>query len=442
MSWGAIALARLPDVWLVRGFSIALGVAVGIVATAFRVGAERGFVAWSALVHAPPDRSIPGWWLGAVGSAALVVAAVGLTRRLSPEGAGSGIQEVEGVLSGELGAIRWRRVLPVKFFGGLAAMAAGLVLGREGPTIHMGGALGAALTSLSRRAREHLRSFLGAGSAAGLAVAFQAPLGGILFAMEELRRELTLRSLRAQCVVIATITAVLVSTAIAGPVRILPIPIYEAPPLAELALAVPFAVGVAAYGVFLNAAIVGSLDAMRRIVERIGWIFPALLLGAGVGALVFAWPDVTGGGELLAVRLFEEPLAVGMLAALLVARTLLFGLSYAGGTPGGIFAPQLAFGALLGLLFSHALHAVAPDLDLESGRFAVAGMAALLTATVRAPLTGLALVVEMTGNHALIPMLLIVSVVADVTADALGGRPIYQSLLQRTLELRGSHPPS
>lgn len=432
----ASALKSPPGPWFQRLLAVALGVAVGAVGTIFRIGAEKGFAAWEAVVQSPPGNEIPGWWLGAVGSAVLVVAAVGLTRRLSPEGAGSGIQEIEGVLAGTRPALRWWRILPVKFFGGLAAMASGLIVGREGPTIHMGGALGAAIGSLSGRAREQTSLLVGAGSAAGLAVAFNAPLGGILFAMEELRREFPMDSPRAQCVVIATVTAMLVSVAIAGPVRILPIPIYAPPALLELALVLPFAIGVAAYGVFFNAALVRSLDAMRRVVTRVGWIAPALLLGAATGALVFALPDVTGGGESLSIRLLESPRSLGALAFLLLARTLLFNASYSGGTPGGIFAPQLAFGVLLGLLFADGVASLAPALGLEPGRFAVAGMAALLTATVRAPLTGLALVVEMTGNFSLLPMALVASLVADVTAETLGGRPIYEVLLERALAIR------
>ena len=436
----ARALTSPQSPWFPRLLAVALGVVVGVVGTLFRIGAEKGYAAWVALVHAPLGHEIPGWWLGAVGSAVLVVAAVGLTRRLSPEGAGSGIQEIEGVLAGTRPPPRWKRIVPVKLVGGLAAMTSGLILGREGPTIHVGGALGAAIGSFGARAREQSAVLVAAGSAAGLGVAFNAPLGGILFAMEELRREFPMDSPRAQCVVIATITAMIVSVGIAGPVRVLPIPIYAPPQMLEIALALPFAALVAAYGVFFNAALVRSLDAMRTVVARVGWIAPALLLGAGTGVLVFAFPDLTGGGESLSIRLLESPRTLGALALLLVARTAIFHASYSGGTPGGIFAPQLAFGVLLGLLFAHGALALFPALGLEPGRFAVAGMAALLTATVRAPLTGLALVVEMTGNFSLLPMALVASLVADVTADALGGRPIYEVLLERALALRAEGP--
>lgn len=422
--------------WVPRLLALALGVLVGLVGTAFRLGAEQGYAAFSALVQTPPLAAIPGFWLGVVGSAALVAAAVGLTRRLSPEGAGSGIQEIEGVLAGSRPNPRWKRILPVKFFGGLAAMSSGLILGREGPTIHMGGALGAALASSGKRARPHESSLVGAGSAAGLAVAFNAPLGGILFAMEELRREFPMDSPRAQAVVIASITAVLVSIAIGGPVRILPIPVYAAPSMLEIALALPFAVGVALYGVFFNAALVWSLDAMRAVLARIGWIAPALALGCGAGALLSVLPELTGGGEELCVHLLRGVFPLGTLAVLLLLRSVIFNLSYSGGTPGGIFAPQLAFGAILGLLFAGGLQQLWPDLPLEPGRFAVVGMAALLTATVRAPLTGLALVIEMTGNLALLPMALVASVVADLSAERFGGRPIYEVLLERALALR------
>jgi CIC family chloride channel protein len=414
------------------------GAAIGVIGTAFRVAAERAFAAYAHALASGLPGPLPAWLPGVLASAGAVALAVLVTRRFMPEAAGSGIQEIEGALAGVRPIPRWKGLLPVKFFGGLVAIAAGLILGREGPTIHMGGSVGAAFGALVPSGRERAKVLVGAGAGAGLAVAFNAPMGGILFAMEEMRREFPLDLRKAQCVFLACISATLVSVMLTGPVRILPIPLYGAPTLLELACVVPFALGVGVYGVFFNRALVRALDTMHDVLARVGWVIPALLVGGGFGFLVWAAVDLTGGGESLTVRLLANPPAVGVLALLLLGRTLLFNVSYAAGTPGGIFAPQLAFGTLLALLFVGGAAQLAPDLALEPGRFAVAGMAALLTATVRAPLTGLALVVEMTGNYALIPMALLASVVADLTADALGGRPIYDVLLDRAVGRRTS----
>ncbi|MCC6641128.1 MAG: H(+)/Cl(-) exchange transporter ClcA [Deltaproteobacteria bacterium] len=430
-----IASCDEPRGWRLRFAALLTGIAIGIVGTAFRIGADEGYAGFAGLLAAEGDGALPGWLLGALAGAALTAAAVFLTRRFAPEAAGSGIQEIEGTLAGVRPPLRWSRILPVKFVAGILAMVPGLVLGREGPTIHMGGCAGGALSSRMAPRREDARVLVGAGAAAGLAVAFGAPLGGFLFALEELRREFRLTVASAHCVLLAVLAAVLVCFALREPGRSLPIPVYAQAGAGDLLLTVPFAILAGVCGVLFNAGLVHALDALREVVRRVGWLVPALVTGGAVGAIVFAWPDLTGGGEELVIRLLTTPQAMRALLVVLVARLLVFGASYAAGTPGGIFAPQLAFGALLGLLYAGSVDAIAPGAAAEPGRFAVAGMAALLTATVRAPLTALALVVEMTGSYPLLLMVLLAVVVADLTANAAGGRPIYETLLERTLRI-------
>ena len=216
-----------------------VGAAVGLVGTAFREAARRGYELFGGMLGAADARGIPGWVAGAAGGAVLVVLSAFLTRRFAGESAGSGIQEVEGILAGTLPPIRWRRVLPVKFFGGLFALSAGLLLGREGPTIHMGAGIASAVAERSRASRERLHLLLGAGAAAGLAVAFRAPLAGILFALEELRREFPPTRQAIRAVALATITAVLVGIALTGRSPLLPVAAARSPTALELGLVIP-----------------------------------------------------------------------------------------------------------------------------------------------------------------------------------------------------------
>ncbi len=410
--------------------AIVVGVLVGLVGTAFREAARRGYEIFGEILGAADTRGIPGWAAGALGGAILVGVSAALTRRVARESAGSGIQEVEGILAGSLPPIRWRRVLPVKFFGGLLSLSSGLLLGREGPTIHMGTAIASAVAERSRAPRERLHILLGAGAAAGLAVAFRAPLAGILFALEELRREFppTRRSIRA--VSLATITAVLVGIALAGPSPLLPLPPARSPSALELGLVVPFSMLVAVLGLAFNAALVASIGWSRSVARRGGALPLALVVGAGIGALAWIAPPFTGGGEELAVRLVAAAPAAGLLALLLVGRFVLFDASYATGVPGGIFAPQLALGVCAGLLAVVAGAKLAPAHGFSIVLWSIAGMAALLAATVRAPLTGVALVIEMTGCLPAGLMALVAAITADVTARALGGRPIYEALIE------------
>lgn len=411
--------------------AIVVGLLVGLVGTMFREAARRGYELFGEMLGAADSRGIPGWAAGAFGGALLVVISAALTRRFAPESAGSGIQEVEGILAGTLPPFRWRRLLPVKFFAGLLALSGGLLLGREGPTIHMGAAIASAVAERSRASRERQHLLLGAGAAAGLAVAFRAPIAGILFALEELRREFPPTRASIRAVSLATITAVLVGIALAGPSPLLPLPPARSPSALELGLVVPFAMLVAVLGLAFNAALGASIGFSRSVARR-GRALPlALVVGAGVGALAWIAPPFTGGGEELAARLVTAAPAAGLIVLLLVGRFLLGDASYAAGVPGGIFAPQLALGVCAGLLAVVAGAKLAPAHGFSIVLWSVAGMAALLAATVRAPLTGVALVIEMTGCLPAGLMALVAAITADVTARALGGRPIYELILER-----------
>lgn len=407
------------------------GCLVGIVAATFRLAIERGYAGFSTFAATVDAYGCPGWVVAPLAGAVLVTVAVFFTRRFAPEAAGSGIQHIEGTMKGVLPPIRWQRVIPVKFASGLAAMSSGLVLGREGPSIHLGGAIGAMIGHFARVADEHRHALSAAGAGAGLTVAFNAPIGGILFVAEEMRDDITYTHLVAQYVVVASILATVAGGAILGMQRVLPMPPVAEPTAIELLLAVVFAIGVGVFGVFLNGALLRTIDKMRGLANRLGWMTVSIAVGMAIGLLVWCYPDATSGGEVLTAGLVKVDLLPQAMLVLLLVRLLVFLVSYGAGTPGGIFAPQLAFGALFGLLFAAVVDHVAPGLIVEPTKFAVAGMAGLLTATVRAPLTGLALVLEMTGSINLVFMMLVVALTCAATAELLGGRPIYKQMLER-----------
>jgi CIC family chloride channel protein len=271
-------------------------------------------------------------------------------------------------------------------------------------------------------------------------VAFNAPVGGILFVVEELRDKFSLTRESLLSVILASLTAVGIGWLIVGADRVLPIAAHQLASGREWLLVLPFAMLVGGYAAWFNWALVGTLDAVRLLRQRLSWPFVAALIGGSVGALLSLLIDATGGGEGLVPNLLTGRSGLPLLLLLLVVRSVAFNICYASGTPGGIFAPQLAFGTLLALLFCGAFEHLAPALITDPGRFAVVGMAALIAATVRAPLTGLALIIEMTGDFAQIPFALAGAAIASVTAHLLGSRPIYDVLLERTLRLAGEGP--
>ncbi|WP_051774356.1 ClC family H(+)/Cl(-) exchange transporter [Streptomyces sp. NRRL S-237] len=348
-----------------------------------------------------------------------------------PHAAGSGIQHVEAVWRQEAEA-RTAWLLPAKFIGGLIAIGSGLVLGREGPIVHMGAAIGSTAGRRGRLDPEDARMLHTALGGAGLAVAFTAPLGGLLFVCEEVTR--TIRPRLVLLTLVGTVTAVAGSRIVVGDALVLPLSAVPAPPLWMLPVFLLSGMTAGALGTAYSTLVVRTLLVCDRL-PRVPLVARAAIIGAGVGALMAFDPLLTGGGDQLSERLLTGGgLTVAALLLCLAVRFVAGPLSYAAATPGGLFAPLLALGALWGTL-THALAApLLPDGAAGAATFAVVGMAAMFTGVVRAPLTGAVLVVEMTGSGALLLPLLTACFAATVTADRLGSEPIYDTLRRRMLE--------
>jgi chloride channel protein, CIC family len=187
-----------------------------------------------------------------------------------------------------------------------------------------------------------------------------------------------------------------------------------------------------AVGALFNAATVGLLRFADRM-PALGSVNRAAIIGGTVGLVAWFAPALVGGGDNLTQAILADRYTVGALGAVFLVRFLLGPWSYAAGAPGGIFAPLLVLGASSGALFAGALNHSIPPLNLSPVAFAVVGMAALFSASVRAPLTGIVLTVEMTGRGDLTLPLLGASLVAMVVAIVLNSDPIYEALKRRML---------
>jgi chloride channel protein, CIC family len=429
--------------------SIVLGLCTGAVASALHVAIDA-VVGWHRALAGGTSRGMVDTWITAAIVAApvgavFVVAARTLCRLFSPEATGSGIQEVEGALAGER-TLAWRRVIPIKFVGGVLAIGAGLSLGREGPSIHLGACAGRMLADRWRLGHAEASALIAAGAGAGLAAAFNAPLAGILFVGEELRRGLPHSGTATHVVIIACTVATIFGWSVVGLGPMLPLPAFAWPTTGAWPLFVVLGALVGALGVLFNACLLAALDAFERLPRRSGGMVAAAV-GGFAGFCLAIRPDFVGEGAALAVRLITDAPAVSLLIGLLIVRTLFFLASYPLAVPGGLFAPLLALGAIVGLAFGGVAESLLPGLDGISGPFAVTAMAALVTATVRAPMTAIVLVAELTGTYGLLPAMIVASATASITAQAIGGRPIYEQLLARTLakagqSVSGGHSPA
>ncbi|MCF6776942.1 H(+)/Cl(-) exchange transporter ClcA [Thiotrichales bacterium 19X7-9] len=363
-----------------------------------------------------------------------------IVRHIVPEASGSGVQEIEGVLENKR-QMRWWRVLPAKFFGGILSLSSGLVLGREGPTIQIGGAIGHLVRRLFKLDKEYAHILIAAGAGAGLAAAFNTPLAGILFVIEEMRHQFKYSFQSLQTVIITCVVADIFLQIILqmGGYNIrqmmdIDMTAYQSLPLSSLWLFIIFGVIFGAFGTIFNKYLVYSLNffAKRNGFNFWKWI---ILIGVATGLFLVFFPEVIGGGYNVMPKALHGNFTLTILIVLFVLRFATTLISYGTGVPGGIFAPMLALGTIFGMFFGLIAHYFFPELIVHPQVFAVAGMSALFTATVSAPLTGIVLVVEMTMNYALILPLILTCFSATITAIFMGGSPIYSTLLTRTLIL-------
>ncbi|MGF1766803.1 H(+)/Cl(-) exchange transporter ClcA [Enterovibrio makurazakiensis] len=358
-----------------------------------------------------------------------------LVKRFAPEAAGSGIPEIEGALD-NLKPVRWWRVIPVKFFGGIGTIGAGLVLGREGPSVQMGASVGRMLTDLFRiNDDEGRHTLVASGAAAGLAAAFNAPLAGIMFVVEEMRPQFKYNLISIKAVMIAAIAATVVYRSLQGQGAMIPLPAHSDVPLTALALFLLLGLIFGFVGVIFNRLVIITMDGFERLHQHKTRRFVGIgaLLGASFGVMLLLLPKLTGEGVELIPNSVNGNFALSMLALLFMARLITTLICFGSGAPGGVFAPMLALGTLFGTGFGMLSMHLFPSMEITAGMFAVAGMGALFAATVRAPITGILLVIELTHNYELILPLLITTLGATMTAQVVGGKPLYSQLLQRSL---------
>lgn len=415
--------------------SALVGVLVGLVG----VGFEKG-VSWiqEQRLSAVMQWGAGEWRWGLAFLFSALLAAFGyfLVRRFAPEAGGSGIPEIEGALE-ELRPVRWWRVLPVKFFGGLGTLGAGMVLGREGPTVQLGGNVGGMIADLLVAKRSEARhSLLATGAAAGLSAAFNAPLAGILFIIEEMRPQFRYSLISIKAVFIGVIMSSIVFRLFNGETAVIHVGTLPSAPVNTLWLYLVLGILFGAVGVMFNRLILATQALFLRFhgrhLSRFLWV--GMLAGGLCGVLSLAFSEVSGGGFSIIPDITSAHYSVGMLLLIFVLRLLLTLLCFGSGAPGGIFAPMLALGTVLGGAFGLTCHHIFPDYAVGAGTFAIAGMGALFAASVRAPLTGIVLVLEMTDNYQLILPMIITCLGATLAAQFFGGQPLYSAILARTLQ--------
>jgi CIC family chloride channel protein len=424
----AQAFQRHGSLLVLAALALLVGAAAGTVGALFRLALEHADQWRNDLITWAHEEGSTGFLLVLMICTTAPVIAAWLVRRVAPYASGSGIPHVEAVLREEIPHAPFHLIW-VKFLGGVLAIGSGLALGREGPSVQMGASVAFLVGRVFRRTWPDCRVLFAAGAGAGLATAFNAPIAGAVFVLEELVRRFEPHI--AIAAVGASATAIAVARLFLGDapdfyVDALVYPAAEARPLF-------FVLGAAAglIAIAYNRAILGAIALAERV-PGLPAEWRAALIGAMVGTLAWFAPGLVGGGDAITQRCLGGPETLSMLPLLFLLRFGLGTLSYAASTPGGLFAPMLALGAQLGLFFGLVCQLAFPGLDIQPEGFAVVGMAAFFTGVVRAPLTGMVLVTEMTANVTMLLPMLGGCFVAMLVPTLLRDVPIYDALREDT----------
>ena len=363
----------------------------------------------------------------------------GIIELLSPSAAGGGIPQVKAALAKYPIVLNFKTAL-VKTIATIFIVGAGFTLGRRGPTVHIGAALGAQVSRWIPNSPTNRRQMIAAGAAAGLAAGFNTPIAGVLFVVEELMRDIS--GLTLETAIAASFTGAVVSRILGSTDLNVPLAVIDSARRGSFAIPeIPFYVllGILAgvFGGIFNRAIIKGMKFSRAlplpIPLRIGCA--GLISGSIVAWLPPFFQDNAGLRELLIAGQFTWQTT----ALVFVAQFCLTILAYSAGAPGGLFAPALVLGSALGYLVGLAevalIHSESPY------TFAFAGMAGFFTSVVRVPVTAIIIIFEMTADFNLVLPLMITSAVAYLVAESVSQGSLYEHLLKASgIEITEEHP--
>lgn len=362
---------------------------------------------------------------------------VGKLVQYEPMISGSGIPQVEGEMMGKLDQVWWR-VLPAKFLGGFLSLFSGLSLGREGPSIQIGAMVGKGVSKALDRGKTEEKYLLTCGASAGLAAAFHAPLAGVMFSLEEIHKNFSVSVLVS--VMTASITADYISSQFMGFQSVFQFDIgAEVQPQYYWHIVI-LGILLGFMGVFYNKMtlwVQGLYLKAKGLNTTTRLLIPFLL----AGFLGLVMPQVLGSGHHLIDMAAEGSMALKAIFFLFAVKFAFSLICFGSGAPGGIFFPLLVLGALLGGAYStFAVQYMGLDSSYISN-FVLLAMAGYFTAIVRAPITGIILIFEMTGQVSQMLSMSLVSITAYLVASGLKSEPIYESLLAGLLKRQGQQTP-
>jgi chloride channel protein, CIC family len=354
-----------------------------------------------------------------------------LVHFLAPEVKGHGVPEVIEAVMLRGGRIR-RRVAIVKSLASAITIGSGGSVGREGPIVQIGAAVGSALGQFLRLPSEQMRTLAACGTAGGIAAVFNAPIAGAFFALEVITGNFAMPAFGP--VVLSSVMATVVSRAYFGDHPAFTVQPYRLESIAELALYA--GLGVVAGAV--SAVFISVMDRLETLVARtpVPKMWRPALGGLMLGGLIVALPNLYGVGYATMDAALSGKLPCPLLAILVPAKILATSLTLAWGGSGGVFLPSLYIGSVAGGLYGTFVHEIFPRITAGPGAYALVGMAGVLSAATHSPITALLLLFEVTGDYEIILPVMIVTTLATLTGRFL----VRDSLYTLQLSRRGIDP--
>ena len=350
-----------------------------------------------------------------------------LVHTFAREARGHGVPEVMAAVAERGGRIR-PQVAVVKALASALCIGSGGSVGREGPIVQVGSALGSTVGRVLRVPEARLRMLVACGAAGGIAATFNAPLAGVFFALELILRDFTVEAFGP--VVLASVTASVVGRAAFGSTAFLVLPAFTVRSPVEYAVFAALGLLAGVVGVVFIRVLYGVEDVCDRLWRGPEWLRPAVG-GLLLGALLLAMPQLYGVGYPVLERAVGGGYLVGFLALLLVGKMLATSLTIGIGGSGGVFAPSLFLGAMLGSAVGQVAAHVAPHSIGPVGAYGLVGMGAVFAGAARAPITAVVILFELTGEYTIILPLMAAIVLATLVSRVLSRDTIYSAKLRR-----------
>lgn len=414
------------------GLGMVVGLLGGLGAVAFRylIGFFQMLIYGSSAELAQVVHSLP-WWRVVIGPA-IGGAIVGpLVYFFAREAKGHGVPEVMNAVAREGGVIR-KRVVVVKTLASALCIGSGGSVGREGPIVQIGSALGSSIGQILRVSEGELRVLVACGAAAGIAATFNAPIAGAIFALEIILADFALPTFTP--IILSSVIATVVSRAFLGNYPAFQVPPYD--------LESPWEIGF-----YCILGLLAGLVAVSFIVVLYknedwwdDWKIPdylkASIGGLIIGIIALRFPHIMAVGYDSIGKALLNQEAWTVLVLLIPLKILATSITIGSGGSGGIFAPSLFMGAMLGGAFGCAVHALFPGITATPGAYAIVGMGAVVAGTTHAPIQAFLIIFELTQDYRIIPPLMICCVLATFVSRSIKRESIYTlKLLRRGIDI-------